>query len=75
MKRKYIKTSLHPSILYALPLSKISYTNSPPKYKTTIKNPKLLPLFVMNDKGQVTERFLEKDREKEQGKPCMPVGG
>ena len=46
-----------------------------PLNKTTIKNPKLLPLFVMNDKRQVTERFLEKDREKEQDKPCMPVGG
>ena len=34
----------------------MSYTNSPPKYKNTL-NPKLLPLFVTNDKGQVTERL------------------
>ena len=48
-KKKNIKYSLHPSILYTLPLSKMSYTNSPPKYKTTLK-PKTTPLFVTNDK-------------------------
>ena len=36
-KRKYKKSSLHPLKLYTLPLSKKSYTNSPPKYKTTLK--------------------------------------
>ena len=35
----------------------MSYANSPPKYKPTLI-PKLLPFFVMNDKGQVTERSL-----------------
>ena len=34
---------------YTLPLTKMSYTNSPPKYKITLK-PKPLPLFVTNDK-------------------------
>ena len=38
-----------------LPLSKMSYTNSPPKYMTTLI-PKLLPIFVTNDKEQVTEK-------------------
>ena len=33
----------------------MSYTNSPSKYNTTLKL-KLLPHFVTNDKGQVTER-------------------
>ena len=37
------------------PNKNISYTNSPPKYITTLI-PKLLPLFVMNDKGKVTEK-------------------
>ena len=32
------------------PEQKMSYTNSPPKYKTTLI-PKLLPFFVTNDKG------------------------
>ena len=32
------------------PEQKMSYTNSPSKYKITL-NPKLLPFFVMNDKG------------------------
>ena len=45
-KKKYIITSLHPSP----PITKMSYANSPPKYMTTLI-PKLLPLFVMNDKG------------------------
>ena len=35
----------------ALPLTKMSYVNSPPKNMTTLIIPKLLPLFVMNDKG------------------------
>ena len=36
-EKKYIKTSLHPSkCIHTLPLTKISYTNSPPKYKTTL---------------------------------------
>ena len=38
-----------------VPIKKKSYTNSPPKYKTTLK-PKITPFFVTNDKGQVTER-------------------
>ena len=33
----------------------MSYTNYPSKYNTTLKL-KLLPHFVTNDKGQVTER-------------------
>ena len=37
------------------PLIKKSYANSPPKYMTTLI-PKQLPLSVMNDKGQVTEK-------------------
>ena len=37
------------------PNKNISYTNSPPKYITTLI-PKLLPLFVTNDKGKVTEK-------------------
>ena len=52
MKRKYVRTSLHPSKSIDTPPNKqkISYTNSPPKYKTTLIL-KLLPIFVMNDKG------------------------
>ena len=34
-KEKYISTSLHPSKVYTLPLTKMPYANSPPKYKTT----------------------------------------
>ena len=49
-KRKVHKSSLHPSKdINTSPIKK-SYANSPPKYMTTL-NPKLLPLFVMNDKG------------------------
>ena len=55
-KEMYIKTSLHPSKTYKhSPYKKMSNTNSPLKYKTTL-SPKLLPFFVTNDKGQVTER-------------------
>ena len=32
------------------PITKMSYVNSPPKYMTTLIL-KLLPLFVMNDRG------------------------
>ena len=34
-----------------LPLTKKSYTNSPPKDDYSHDQPKLLPLFVMSDKG------------------------
>ena len=44
------KTSLHPLITKTLPLSKMSYTNSPPKYMTTFIL-KTTPLFVTSDKG------------------------
>ena len=30
-KKRYIKSSLHPSRISTLPLTKMSYTNSPPK--------------------------------------------
>ena len=50
-KRKVHISSLHPSKNINTPAIKIkSYANSPPKYMTTL-NPKLLPLFVTNDKG------------------------
>ena len=56
-KRKYIKV-LTTSLIKrkTLPLTKISisYTNSPPKNMTALIS-KLLPLFVMNDKGQVAQ--------------------
>ena len=42
--------------MQTLPLSKMSYANSPFKYMTTLI-PKLLPLFFTNDKGKVTERL------------------
>ena len=46
------------------------YTNSPPKYnKTTLKNPKLLPLFVTNDKGQGTKRSSSRHHRKSQHHP------
>ena len=48
-KRKVHKSSLHSKDINTPPIKK-SYTNSPPKYMITF-NPKLLPLFVMNDKG------------------------
>ena len=35
----------------------MSYANSPPKYITTLI-PKLLPIFVTNDKGQVTQAII-----------------
>ena len=44
-KEKNITNSLHPS----------KSIHTPYKYKTTL-NPKVLPLFFTNDKGQVTER-------------------
>ena len=50
------KRKIHVNLTTALktihtpPINKKSYTNSPSKYKTTLK-PKLLPFFVMNDKG------------------------
>ena len=55
MKEKYIRTLLHPSKCINTPPNKKSYTNFPPKYKTALI-PKLLPLFITNDKGQVIER-------------------
>ena len=36
------------------PLTKISYANPPPMCMTTLIS-KLLPLFVMSDKGQVSQ--------------------
>ena len=54
-KRKVNKSSLHPLKDINTPLIKKSYANSPLKYMTTF-NPKLLPLDVTNDKGQVTEK-------------------
>ena len=44
---KILTTSLKISTLL---LTKMSYTNSPPKYDYS-HIPKLLPLFVTNDKG------------------------
>ena len=44
---KILTTSLKIS---TLPLTKMSYTNSPPTYDY-FYIPKLLPLFVMSDKG------------------------
>ena len=36
-KEKYIRSLLHPSkTIYTPPIKKMSYTNSPPKYKTTL---------------------------------------
>ena len=49
-KKRYIKFSLHPSRISTLPLTKMSYTNSPPKNDYS-HIPKLLPLFVTSDKG------------------------
>ena len=49
-KRKVHKSSLHPSKVINTPPIKKSYANFPPKYMTAL-NPKLLPIFVTNDKG------------------------
>ena len=49
-KKKVQKSSLHPSKTKDTPLIKMSNANTSPKYMTTL-NPKLLPLFVTNDKG------------------------
>ena len=56
-KEKKIYKSPHyiPHKQKSLPLTKMSYTNYPPKYMTTLI-PKPTPLFVTNDKGQVTEK-------------------
>ena len=35
-------------MLYTLPLTKMFYTNSPPKYKTTLKPKTDLRLFLSN---------------------------
>ena len=59
LKRKKIKvhkSSLHPSKDINTPPIKKSNANSPPKYMTTL-NPKLLLLFVTNDKRQVIEKW------------------
>ena len=48
-EKKYIKSSPHPS-MHAVPLTKTSYANSPPNCDYS-HNPKLLPLFIMSDKG------------------------
>ena len=48
-EKKYIKSSLHPSIC-TLPLTKISYTNSPLNYDYSL-NENNSPLFVTSDKG------------------------
>ena len=44
-------TSLHPSKISTLLLTKMSYTNSLPKNDYSYIQPKLFPLFVMSDKG------------------------
>ena len=49
-RKRINKSSLHSSKdINTSPIKK-SNANSPPKYMTAL-NPKLLPLFVMNDKG------------------------
>ena len=48
-KRKVHKSSEHPSKDINTPPIKKSYANTPPNYMT-ILIPKLLPLFVTNDK-------------------------
>ena len=50
-KEKIQMSLLHPSYTHS-PYHKISYTNPPPMSMTTLIS-KLLPLFVMSDKGQV----------------------
>ena len=45
------------------PYQKLSYINSPPKYKTTLIQ-KYSPFFVMNDKGQVTKTSSSRHQEK-----------
>ena len=50
-KEKIQESSLHHSYTHS-PYHKISYTNPPPMSMTTLIS-KLLPLFVMSDKGQV----------------------
>ena len=42
-KKSTYKPHYIPQKIYTLPLTKMSYANSPPKYKTTLI-PKLLPL-------------------------------
>ena len=49
-RRKYIKTSLHPSKNMDTPLKKNSYTTPPPISMTTLMS-KLLPIFITSDKG------------------------
>ena len=51
-RRKYIRTSLHPSKNMDTPLKKKknSYTNPPPMSMTTFIS-RLLPLYVTSDKG------------------------
>jgi len=65
-KKKYNKSSLHTTSLKkkTLPLTKISisYTNFPPKNMTTLIL-KLLPIFVMNDKGQGTQAVISSSLE------------
>ena len=53
IKEKIQEISLHPSYKH----SPISYTNLPHMSMTTLIS-KLLPLFVMSDKGQVNHRHL-----------------
>ena len=56
-RKKISKSSLHPSKRKTLSLAKISYVNFPPMYMITLI-PKLLPLFVTNDKGKVTQAVI-----------------
>jgi len=48
-KKSTCKSHYIPQKIYTLPLTKMSYTNSPPKYKTTLiqdySHPKLLPFL------------------------------
>ena len=90
-KEKYIRTSLHPSkSIHTPPIKKLSYTNSPLKYKTTfIQN--YFPFLSRMTKGKsprgrhlvITRRAhhphqlkpLEKEMEKERNHQGEPASG
>ena len=56
-EKRYIESSLHPSIYTFPPIKNLLCLPSPYEYDYS-HMPKLLPLFVTSDKGKVSSRHL-----------------